>query len=94
MRVALLCSGGQSVVGGMPPERVFGDRAVPGVDGPLKNGTDVGARVARGRRVQVRLVEWPARPDRNVVRIIREVLVPAVVEVVAQIGRASCRERV
>src|ERR1019366_8983102 len=85
VRVTLLRGKGQRVVCGVSPKRIFRDRAVPRVDGPLKNRTDVGGSVARCGRVQIRLTETPARSRGNVIGIVCEVLVPTVVQVVAQI---------
>src|ERR1019366_6173338 len=58
----------------------------------LKNRADVGGRIPRRSRVQIRRRERPARSDGNVVRIVCEVLVPTVVQVVAQIDHDIATE--
>ena len=64
---AFLRRGCQGIVVGVAPELIQRDRAVPRVDGAFEDRSDVGGGTARSGRIQIRLVERPARSDWNVV---------------------------
>src|ERR1035437_8775988 len=71
VRKALLQDGGESIVVTVPNQRILGDGAVPRVLRSFENTANVGAGIARRRRIQIRRRERPAATDGNPIGVVR-----------------------